>query len=282
VATPAAPAAPGVSGDVTIPPASATLIAAIAPVIPRRDLTVDIAVAPFASNAVTGGEVVVTLGVDQGSEQTARTSTVNVLTEAFNESGRPVVSHRQLVGITTAPGAGSPGRFEVFSRLPLKPGRYEIRAAIEDPSTGKTGSVYTFVEVPNFQVSALGMSGVVVSAVPAAASAVTKMDDLMPGQPTARRQFSTSDRAAVFVRVYVAVAAQGVRVIARVRGANNRVVFDRTTTIDAAAFGTSRVAEYRLDLPLTDLPAGDYLLSLEASKGRDTVGREVQFSVRER
>jgi hypothetical protein len=76
------------------------------------------------------------------------------------------MTHYQSLAVTRAPGADSPGRFEVFSRLPLKGGHYEIRAAIEDPSTGKTGSVYTFVDVPNFRVAVLAMSGVVVSAVP--------------------------------------------------------------------------------------------------------------------
>jgi hypothetical protein len=84
----------------------------------------------------------------------------------------------------------------------------------------------------------------------------------------------------VFARIYGGATAQNVTVTARVRGGNNRVVFERATPIDAAVFGPSRAAEYRLDMPISDLPAGDYLLSLEAAKGRDTVRRDVQFSIR--
>ena len=240
----------------------------------------DIAAAPFASAGAMGSEVLVTLAVDQGSDQTARTSTVNVLTAAFNEAGRAVVTHRQSVAVTRAAGADSPGRFEVFARLPVKPGRYEVRAAIEDPSTGKTGSVYTFVDVPNFRVAVLAMSGVVVSVLPAGASAATKLDDLTPDLPTSRRNFSRSDRVAVFARIHGGTATQPVKVTARLRAGNNKIVFERPTTIDGAAFDLARAAPYRIDLPISDLPAGDYLLSLEAAKGKDTVRRDVQFAVR--
>src|SRR4029077_13297424 len=70
-------AAPAVAPAVDNSPAStkgptaasaAALRSALAPVLPRRDLSVDIAAAPFASAGAMGSEVLVTLAVDQGSD----------------------------------------------------------------------------------------------------------------------------------------------------------------------------------------------------------------------
>ena len=45
-------------------------------------------------------------------------------------------------------------------------------------------------------------------------------------------------------------------------------------------FGAYRGADYRLDLGRARLPPGQYLLTIEATLGKNTVRREVRFSTR--
>jgi hypothetical protein len=64
---------------------------------------------------------------------------VGVLPAAFNTEGRSVNHHWQVLDLSSVTGdAVQP--FEFLTRLPLEPGRYEIRAAVTG-SDGKPGSV---------------------------------------------------------------------------------------------------------------------------------------------
>ena len=57
-------------------------------------------------------------------------------------------------------------------------------------------------------------------------------------------------------------------------------VFEEALTLSADRFRSDRSADYRLDVPLSRLVAGQYLLTIEAAGGRKTVSRDVRFSVR--
>ena len=58
----------------------------------------------------------------------------------------------------TAPGHP---RYEAVTTLPLEPGTYELRAAARHERTGDVGSVHAYLDVPDFNRSALTLSGVV-------------------------------------------------------------------------------------------------------------------------
>ena len=68
---------------------------------------------------------------------------------------------------------------ETFSRLPLKPGRYEIRLAAE--AAGKSGGAKTFVEIPDFEKEPLSLSGLAIERTPSGAVANRELiADLIP------------------------------------------------------------------------------------------------------
>ena len=68
-------------------------------------------------------------------------------------------------------------------------------------------------------------------------------------------------------------------VAARIVDIQNVVRFRQTASLRAGG-SEPRSADYLLDLPLSTLAAGDYLLTVEATRGEHTVGRDIRFGVR--
>ena len=65
---------------------------------------------------------------------------------------------------TSKAAAGANGlRYDALARLQLKPGRYEIRVAVQHRRAGRLGSVYAYVDVPDFAKSGPWLSGVVLA-----------------------------------------------------------------------------------------------------------------------
>jgi hypothetical protein len=77
---------------------------------------------------------------------------------------RPIVSFNDVSG-PEPDGSLVPWMREV-SRLDLKPGRYILRFAAHNSTSGKSGSVYHDIEIPEFAKEPVSLSGVLVSVSP--------------------------------------------------------------------------------------------------------------------
>ena len=197
---------------------------------------------------------------------------MNVVVAAVDPEGRIVGSMTQSGDIPWAPSSSGPADYELLSRIDLKPGRYEIRVA-SDVTNGPRGSVYGFVEVPDFSKDDLVLSGVALQVSPAMMSGPKgALDDLLPIVPTARREFLTTDAVTAFLRVYRNGQTPPPGVTARILDSTGQVVFDD--------HHTSPVADYQIDLPVDRLQAGEYLLEFTAASGERTATRGVRFNVR--
>jgi VWFA-related protein len=251
-------------------------------VLPRTDVPLGVAVAPFALPGKDDSAIAVVLSVEPRGDSRASAGKipVRVLAAAFDRSGRSVHSEEQTVAI--APRIGAAGvPYEVLSRLTVKPGRYEVRVALEDGD--RRGSVYTFVDVPEFTRQPLSLSGIAVAASPARAAAPPDaFAGLLPIVPTAQRQFGKSDTATAFVRVYQRRKDAGgpVNVTARVIDASARPVFEDAATLPAERFSSDRAADYRLQLPVERLAAGEYLLTIDAKQGEHAARRGLRFTIK--
>jgi hypothetical protein len=86
----------------------------------------------------------------------------------------------------------------------------------------------------------------------------------------------------LFLRAYQAQGEplSSVSMSARVRDASNRVVFQQALVMASSEFGVAHAADYRLDLPIAELSAGEYVATVEASKGKIATHRDVRFTVR--
>ena len=70
-----------------------------------------------------------------------------------------------------------------------------------------------------------------------------------------------------------------VRVTARIVDGEERTAFATETTLAPDAFSAQKYADYRLDVPLDRLTAGEYLMILDASTGTTSARRELRFVV---
>jgi hypothetical protein len=206
---------------------------------------------------------------------------VDALARVFDAEGR-VWGTRKLsvkLGLNAA-NRGSIS-YEVLPRLGVSPGKYEVRVGIRTED-GRSGSVYTFVDVPDFSRSGLSLSGIVLEATPAVVSAPPgTYADLLPVVPTARRDFGASDRVSVFVRVYQggSQALVPATVTTRIVDAKNEQMTKSTRQLDPSLFAKGRAFDHRFDLP-RNLAAGEYLFTVDVAADGKTAERALRFRVR--
>jgi VWFA-related protein len=209
---------------------------------------------------------------------------VNVLTGAFDREGRELAWSRQTVLVTPERTAARQFEYEIVSRLDLDPGRYELRTAVEDTRFGRTGSVYTYVDVPDFRRAPVSLSGLIVSATPTVTRASSSsLDGLVPVVPTTRRSFGRGDRATGFVRLYQGVsrALMPGYVVAEILDERDASVFRQETRVVSGQYGASRALDFSVDIPLARLEPGQYVLTIEARHGNESARREMRFAVHE-
>ena len=258
------------------PPSS--LVRTLAGLWPETGIPLSVTAAAFAGGSSREATVAVVLRAQEPAAVQEPLS-VSVLAGAYDREGKAVDEYLQTITVTPPDRSAKQFEYEAISRLRLKPGRHEVRVAAEDAAHDLRGSVYTYVDVPDFARAPLSLSGIVLGA--SAAKPGNVLGDLLPVTPTAQRQFGSSRRITAFVRVYDTAAQEQppVTVAARIVDIHNVVRFRQTASLRAGG-SEPRSADYLLDLPLSTLAAGDYLLTVEATRGDHTVGRDIQFGVR--
>ena len=261
------------------------LSTALVGVVPVSDIALQVSAAPFARPGSRQADVAVALDVAEvvPAGSTATVDEVDVMVHAYDMQARLRASDRVKVKLTFRPGMGSSGRYGVLSRLTLDPGRYQLRLAVRSSVLGKSGSVYTDLEVPDFSKPELSVSGVVLDVTPPVLSAPRgKLSAVLPTVPTAQREFTAEEQVSAFLRIYQGGKGplSPVVVTTRIVDARDNDVFSKTETLGQDRFGPSRAADYRLTLALATLVRGPYLLSISATRGTLTARRDVRFTLR--
>jgi VWFA-related protein len=261
-----------------LPPSA--LDRAIAGGLPTGDLPMTLTVAPFAVPGKHMAALAIVAGID-ATEQTPNSEILEVRASAFQTDWKPAGSETQKVEVQR-PAPGASIHADIGSRLDLAPGRYEVRVAIDSPATGRTGSAYTTVIVPDFSKAPLTLSGVVIARGPSSPASGGVLSSLLPLVPTTIRELAKSADAVAFVRIYQGgkAAPLPVQLNARLVNDADRLVFDRPSILSPAAFGVLRSTDYRLDLPLADLEPGRYLLTIKATAGKLSARRNVRLTIR--
>lgn len=269
------------------------LAASIAGVWPNTDVRMSLSAAPVAMPGVRGGAVLVLLRVVQdfttptpasgaAVPDLPRPTPVTVLTSAFDSNGSALGLDRQTATIT--PRRIGPGQFEyeVISRLQLKPGRYEIRAAVEDGLLGRIGSAYTYVDVPDFAGERVSLSGLFVQAgttgSPAPGASVA---DLLPIRPTTRRVFERTEQVTAFVHEYQGQARMftpGFATAEIIDSTDTRVYRQEQRVVPTT--DEHRALDFSVNVPVDQLAPGAYVLTFEVRHGNDSARRDIRFDVR--
>jgi hypothetical protein len=205
-------------------------------------------------------------------------SVVELLAVAFDETWKEVA---RTAGRFMLP-AGQRQSWDVAARLNVRPGRYQVRVAVTNASAKRTGSVYASVTVPDFRRARLSLSGIVLSPGTGGAALPDDVAALVPANPTTARIFRSNDSVALVARVYQGGGkpVDPVRLFTTIVDERDRKVFVADSTIASGAF-IDRRADYRVQLPLERLSAGEYLVQVEAAGADASVQRAVRFTVRE-
>jgi len=259
--------------------AARQLAEALSGILPAPDITLRAAAAPF----LTPGRRTATLAIVVGVQHTvpgdvgARVpETLQLQATAHTPRGEPRGTSSQTARLVFRSGTGDDARYEILTRLELEPGEYQLRLAAHSAALGRHGSVYLDVHVPDFGRDALQMSGLVLAADPAwIAAPADGLADLLPVTPTTVRSFDRDARVTAFARIYD--RSQRTSVQARMTDEHGAVVFSRKETLAGDRFREG-AADVRLDLPISTLRTGRYLLTLVAGDRR-TVTRQVRFEI---
>ncbi len=225
-----------------------------------------------------------TLRIDTPKDApTPRTEATEIVSGLYYpETGGSAGSLQQRTTMTFAKPDPRFNSYEVHFKLPAKPGRYALRVGVKT-ADGRTSSVYTTVSVPDFNDD-LSLSGLVLRAMPSPVSAgANTIGDLLPITPTSRRAFRKTDDVSAFMRIYEKgkdfVPA---KVTTTLTNAKNEKVATFGQTLEGKSVGSRTTATYDFALPIAELPAGEYLLSVSVTVGAKNAGRQLRFTVEER
>jgi VWFA-related protein len=187
----------------------------------------------------------------------------------------------------------SKGSFRIVRKLEIPPGKYSIRVGAREANGGMLGTVFFDFEAPDFSKAPLTMSGIAITSasgtrVPTASAdpSGNQFKDVLPGPPTAVREFPQGDQLAVFAEVYdnLGRTSHRVAINASVLADDGQVVFNKADERNSDELkGSVGGYGYTGTIPLAGLAPGRYVLRLEAKslmgKG-ESVTREVEFRVR--
>jgi hypothetical protein len=168
--------------------------------------------------------------------------------------------------------------------LTLPPGRYQIRVGAHETTAGASGTVAYDLEVPDYARLPFGLSGLVLAS-PGADALVTANPDPalkepLGGSPTATRRFTTTETLTVYAEAYdTSRQAREIAFTTTVHDAmDGRRIFEATDRRKASP--AERVNGFRTDVPLRGLPAGLYVLGVEAtSPPGGSARRDILFEV---
>jgi VWFA-related protein len=259
---------------------------ALAGAVPAADIGLQVATATFASTSwrePRTAAVAVLLGLrhDVGAAG-AGIGAMDLVFDVFTPLQKLQMTQSLHLAPTAADGKTSAVAYEFGTELNLAPGRYTLRVAARRASDGKSGSVYTDLDVPDFTERRVVLSGAVLTASPGVPNpAPTRLQALMPVVPTSLRDFRTTDVVGAFVRAYnrAAVAFTNGQLDVTILDQHGGVAFAQTLPMRPESFNAVGALDYSIPLPISGLAAGPYLLRLDAAVDGATTRRDVRFQI---
>jgi hypothetical protein len=161
------------------------------------------------------------------------------------------------------------------SRAAMAAGRYQLRVGARNPVSGKTGTVFYDVIVPDFSKEPLMMSGLLLSSLAGATADVfTPQRDpvaekVLGAPPTSRRTFTQAETLGWMTEIYdnsPPKQRNQIDVAARLIDEAGRDAFAAREVLTNGDAGAAKwqAFGYTGRIPLKDVPPGRYLLRVEA------------------
>jgi hypothetical protein len=215
-----------------------------------------------------------TLQFDQQKDSVA-TDNIELSFFSLSEQGKPQPGIRTELRLKLQPDTLQRVRaagIRANPRISLPPGRYQVRIGALEAASGRLGTVFYDLIVPDFSKDPLMMSGLLLSAASADETLTAQKDEtvgpLLPGAATSRREFARTDTLSLLSEIYDNSASQQTRqidVAVRLLSEPGQEVYTSresvTNTADAKKWN---VCAYTKKIPLRDIAPGRYLLRVEA------------------
>jgi hypothetical protein len=284
----------------TVPPiatdASPAVRDALNSALPTSGLPLSVTAAPFAA-ARSMASIAVAVEIPAGqlkfTEQGGTFSEgIEVVAIAIDANGKMQDGGRDEAPMRLSQrsyDAVQQGGVRLTRRLTVPPGRYQVRVAARESNGGAVGAVTLDVDVPDFTKAPLALSGIAIASVAASRTVTANPDPgfkgVLPGPPTAMREFPRGDLLSVYAEVHDNQrGAHRVAIATTVLGDRGQPVFsasDERASEELAGRGGG--FGHLVSVPLQDVPPGRYVLRIEArtlTSGGAATFREVEFRVR--
>jgi VWFA-related protein len=247
--------------------------------LPRSDISLELAAPIFlrdASPAISLAVRVLAPSAARKAAQAIGDHAVEAIVAVLDADARVVASSRRSIGPAELIETGS-GDFEWATYFPIQPGRLEVRVGISDTRHNErsTGSVFSYVVVPQLNKLSFALSGLRMSRSP-----VSGTGDLS-NQPTARRDFASGERPTITFDVLYRGNRPGLKATSTIRDLQGKTLNQAPIAIESGCFGEAGVCTVRYTAPLSALAPGTYQIHVEVSDGTKSEQRDLSFEVRD-
>ena len=274
---------------------SPALKAALNKPVPIGDLSARVFAAPFRG-AGSMASVLLALEIDGPSlkfeQKDGRyNERLEVSIVAVDEKAKVQGGDRQAFDLKLMPQTYERLRttgVRLLSRLPLPPGRYQIRVGASESTGGTIATVPIDVAVPDYAKLPFALSGVALTSSNAGQLVTANQDPelqtMFSTPPVVTRTFARGETLTSYLEVYDnSKDAHSITVATSVQDAETgRTVFQTDDRRVLQASAKPEGQGIRADIPLKDLSAGKYVLHVQATStaGARTAARDVLFNVK--
>ena len=170
----------------------------------------------------------------------------------------------------------------VIDSIELPKGRHQVRFAVHQPD-GRTGMVLADVDVPDFDREAVSLSGVLLSSPRtdehAALVGDAQFQSRVAVKPTALRTFNPGDAVSAYVETYTNSKTKIETVQVKATIAPQSGAMPPRELALRRVTGEPRQSGYLMQVPVSELQAGSYVLQVDARAGRRVVSRQLLITI---
>lgn len=236
----------------------------------------------------------------QNSATNSLPATLNIACVLLDSKGKPVFSDGREVswnaGNNNASAAAATGLLNTnFSTAIKEPGIYQFRVAARDNQSGRIGTAFQFLEVPEFKPNNLALSSILLAAAPRRSNSSSINAETTEAPPiNVERRFARASRMIVQLYVYnasvnaaatndaaAAAPAPNVEIEIKVLRGTDSVLNAPPHKLALAGSTDLTRIRYNAAVPLQSLTPGTYKLQIIARDqiARKSVTRDVDFIV---
>lgn len=249
------------------PPVEAQLVRTLGSLYPQKDLPVALAVGYL--NASAGAfSLKLSMQIDRqaldlDSHSKTQPAELDVAGAAVDDRGQ-LVSFKQVVTVPVE-AAASERRVTWHQQLLVKPGLYQVRVALRERSTGRTGSAMQWIVLPETATAEFSLSSLFLGERREEGAAAPGRDGPQPITVDVDHRFTRS--AALRFQTYVynaARGAQGPQVSIETQVLRKRESVMRIAAVKVPLTNDAARLPYWSEIALKDLPPGHYVLLVTA------------------